>query len=95
VKLGIQLALLSAVALQGPTTIRYPAQDLGVATLAARAKAQRDTVSQFKVFYQFQFHDRLVESGITSSTMSSTMPRGTQTGALRSRHRHRCRRCRR
>ena len=47
------------------TTLRYPTPDPGVATLGARAKAQRDTVGQFKVFYQFQFHDRLPESGIT------------------------------
>jgi hypothetical protein len=66
VKIGLQLAILSAIALQGATTtIRYPTPDVGVSTLAARAKAQRDTVSQFKVFYQFQFHDRLLESGIT------------------------------
>src|SRR2546421_4986307 len=49
----------------GSTTIRYPSPDAGVASLANRAKAQRATVSQFKVFYQFQFHDRLAESGIT------------------------------
>src|SRR5437868_7693274 len=64
-ELGTYLAVLAAAVLQGPTTIRYPAEDLGVSTLAARAKVQRDTVNQFKVFYQFQFHDRLPESGIT------------------------------
>ena len=33
--------------------------------MAARKKAQMDTVSQFKVFYEFQFTDKLKESGIT------------------------------
>jgi hypothetical protein len=45
--------------------IQIPAVDIGVKTLAARAKAQRATVDQFKVFYEFKFQDRLRESGIT------------------------------
>jgi hypothetical protein len=48
----------------GPTTVRYPTTDIGVSSLGARAKAQRDTASQFKVFYQFQFRDTVTESGI-------------------------------
>ena len=34
-------------------------------SLSAREKAQFETVNQFKVFYQFQFADRVKESGIT------------------------------
>lgn len=68
-------AAVTIVALQGaaqrgvspaasPTTVRYPPTDIGVSSLGARAKAQRDTASQFKVFYQFQFRDTVTESGI-------------------------------
>jgi hypothetical protein len=42
-----------------------PNPDVGVDTLPARAAAQRAAVDQFKVFYQFQFTDRLEASGIT------------------------------
>lgn len=42
-----------------------PPTDVGVATLAARAEAQRATASQFKVPIDFRFTDRLAESGIT------------------------------
>ena len=45
--------------------VRYPDPDIGVDSLAARKKAQLDTVGQFKVFYQFHFTDALIESGIT------------------------------
>ena len=34
-------------------------------SLAARKKAQMETVNQFKVFYQFQFTDKVKESGVT------------------------------
>src|SRR6185312_9577487 len=59
------LVVVSAVAVAGQTTVRYPAKDEGVDSLAARAKAQRETVGQFKVDYQFQFKDLVKESGIT------------------------------
>jgi hypothetical protein len=52
-------------AVSGQTPVRYPAKDPGVDSLAARAKAQRATVGQFKVDYQFQFKDLVKESGIT------------------------------
>jgi hypothetical protein len=45
--------------------VRSPDPDIGVETLAARAKAQRATLGQFKVPYDFQFADRVKESGIT------------------------------
>jgi hypothetical protein len=45
--------------------VRTPDPDIGVDTLNARAKAQRATLDQFKVFCDFQFADRVKESGIT------------------------------
>ena len=45
--------------------IRYPDPDIGIESLLGRKKAQMETVSQFKVFYQFQFADKLKQSGIT------------------------------
>ena len=45
--------------------VRYPDPDIGVDTLAARKKAQADTVDQFKVFYGFHFTDEIRKSGIT------------------------------
>src|SRR5439155_23585838 len=44
---------------------RFPNPDVGVAALAARAEAQRKTAGAFKVPYDFQFTDRVKESGIT------------------------------
>jgi hypothetical protein len=44
--------------------IQYPAENTS-ALLAARKQQQLKTVEQFKVFYQFQFQDRLEQSGIT------------------------------
>ena len=44
--------------------VRYPDPDIGVDTLAARKKAQADTVDQFKVFYRFHFTDEIKKSGI-------------------------------
>jgi len=48
-----------------PIPVQFPLPDVGVDALAARARAQRDTVDQFKVPYDFQFTDRLKDSGIT------------------------------
>ena len=45
--------------------VRYPDPDIGVASLPARKKAQMAAANQFKVFYQFQFTDKVKESGIT------------------------------
>ena len=44
--------------------IVYPAENAG-AILAERKAKQLKTVGQFKVFYQFEFEDKLAESGIT------------------------------
>src|ERR1700681_2228418 len=45
--------------------VRCPDPDIGVESLPARKEAQMATVNQFKVFYQFQFTDKVKESGIT------------------------------
>src|SRR5215467_3431214 len=45
--------------------VRYPKTDMGLDTLEARSKAQRETIQQFKVFHDFQFTDKLKDSGIT------------------------------
>jgi hypothetical protein len=45
--------------------VRIPSPDIGVETIAARKKAQLETVDQFKTFFQFQFTDKVKESGIT------------------------------
>ena len=81
-------AAVTIVALQGAaqqaappagrsTTVRYPLADIGVSSLAARATAQRDTAGQFKVDYDFQFADRVAESGITFVHPSWKTPRST------------------
>jgi hypothetical protein len=66
---AIAAAFFVAVCTRGaapPATpeVRYPAED-ATAALAARKQRQLKTVDQFKVFYQFQFEDRLGQSGIT------------------------------
>ena len=48
-----------------PASVQVPNPDVGADALTARAKEQRDTVDQFKVAYDFQFTDRVKESGIT------------------------------
>src|SRR5580692_6799128 len=45
--------------------VRYPDPDIGIDSLAARAKTQEQTASEFKVFYQFHFADKIKEGGIT------------------------------
>jgi hypothetical protein len=66
---GAKLAVLplvfgAAMAAQSPQ-VRFPDPDIGVTTLNARARAQRASVDRFKVVYDFQFTDRVKESGIT------------------------------
>jgi hypothetical protein len=61
---GILVALGAAWS-QSPVQVRFPYPDAGADALAARQKAQLETVNQFKVFYQFHFTDKLKESGIT------------------------------
>jgi hypothetical protein len=45
--------------------VRFPDPDVGIDSLAARAKAQQQTANEFKVFYEFHFTDKVKESGIT------------------------------
>src|ERR1035437_8599297 len=45
--------------------VRYPRVDVALDTMEARIKSQRETIQQFKVFYDFQFTDKLKDSGIT------------------------------
>src|SRR5215467_9991592 len=49
----------------GPSSLSVPYPDVGASTLAARAMEQQSGVGQFNVAYQFQFEDRIKESGIT------------------------------
>ncbi len=44
--------------------VQFPPEDAS-AVLAARKQKQLKTVNQFKTFYQFQFSDKLKQSGIT------------------------------
>ena len=65
----IAVAVFVAIYTRGaaaPATpeVRYPPEDTS-ALLAARKQQQLKTVDQFKVFYQFQFEDKLPQSGIT------------------------------
>ena len=61
---GAAIGLLGASSDTKPRP-RYPDQDIGADSLAARKQAQIETEKQFKVFYQFHFTDKLKESGIT------------------------------
>jgi enediyne biosynthesis protein E4 len=45
--------------------VRNPDPDIGENALDARKKLQLETVNNFQVFYQFQFTDKVKESGIT------------------------------
>jgi enediyne biosynthesis protein E4 len=48
-----------------PPKLRYPEEDMGRDSLPARKKAQLEAAKHFAVFHDFQFTDRLKESGIT------------------------------
>ena len=48
-----------------PQEVLVPNPDVGADTLQARKRAQLAAADQFKVFYQFQFADRIKDSGIT------------------------------
>jgi enediyne biosynthesis protein E4 len=63
--LSLGLLILSAVATDSPTRLRFPDEDMGRDALASRKKAQLEAARQFKVFHQFQFEDQLQASGIT------------------------------
>lgn len=63
--LGCGLLAATHAANDSAPQVRYPDPDIGIDTLAARSKAQSDTVDQFKVFYRFHFTDEIKKSGIT------------------------------
>ncbi|HXM40643.1 MAG TPA: CRTAC1 family protein [Bryobacteraceae bacterium] len=53
-----------AAAAPATPEVRFPSED-AAALLAARKQRQLKTVDQFKVFYGFQFEDKVGQSGIT------------------------------
>jgi hypothetical protein len=58
--------LIALLSLTGsPAEVRFPDPDVGVDSLAALGKAQREAAGRLGVFHQFRFTDRLPESGIT------------------------------
>ena len=57
--------ILTLAAVDSTIRARYPEDDIGKDSLPFRKKAQIEAAKQFKVFYQFQFADKLKESGIT------------------------------
>ncbi|HXZ34058.1 MAG TPA: CRTAC1 family protein [Terriglobales bacterium] len=62
---SVFILLIAAVAIDSVVRPRYPDDDIGKDSLPSRQKAQIEAAKQFKVFYQFQFTDKLKESGIT------------------------------
>ena len=62
---ALTLMWIPLISSQSGKTIVHPDPDIGVSSLLARKKTQLATANQFQVFYQFQFTDRLKESGIT------------------------------
>lgn len=62
---GVGLAIMLGDSRESRTRVTYPSPDIGADAMAARKQAQMKTVKQFKLFYQFQFSDRVRESGIT------------------------------
>jgi hypothetical protein len=64
--LALGILVVSAASQEAaPPEVPYPRNDDGLNALPARAKAQLDSASQFKVFYHFHFSDELKQSGIT------------------------------
>jgi len=61
---AVFIAIYARAAVPATPQVRYPAEDTS-ALLAVRKQQQSETVDQFKVFYQFQFEDKLAQSGIT------------------------------
>jgi len=62
---GLLAILIAGMAADSAVRLRYPDDDMGKDSLPSRQKAQIEAAKQFKVFYQFQFADKLKESGIT------------------------------
>jgi len=64
-RVGVLPLLLGAVLAAQSPRVQFPSPDIGVDSLAERARAQRTTLNQFRVEHEFQFTDRVKESGIT------------------------------
>src|SRR5215469_10074279 len=62
---AVTIIILSVVAIDSTIRARFPDEDMGRDSLPSRKKAQLEAARQFKVFHQFQFEDRIKESGIT------------------------------
>ncbi len=62
---AVTILVLSVVAIDSTIRARFPDEDMGKDSLPSRKKAQLEAARQFKVFHQFQFEDRVKESGIT------------------------------
>lgn len=58
-------AILLLLAAENGPRLRYPLEDMGADSLPARLKAQLAAAKHYEVFHDFQFSDRLAESGIT------------------------------
>jgi hypothetical protein len=63
--LSIASFILISAATHSTIPSRYPQQDMGKDSLPSRKQAQMEAARQFKVFHQFQFQDKLKDSGIT------------------------------
>ncbi len=59
------ILVLAVVATDSGIRPRYPDNDMGKDSLPGRKRAQMEAAKQFRVFYQFQFSDKMKESGIT------------------------------
>jgi enediyne biosynthesis protein E4 len=63
--LAVGILVLVGAATDSAIRQRYPERDIGKDSLLSRKQTQLEAAKQFKVFYQFQFADKLKESGIT------------------------------
>lgn len=64
-KFAVAMLVLLGNAQNSSIRQRYPEEDMGRDSLPVRQKAQMEAARQFKIFYKFQFADKLKESGIT------------------------------
>ncbi len=68
---SFRLALIAVIGMlclaqgKGPALVEYPPNDLGVSTLEARRAFQLRASETFDIFVDFEFTDRILESGIT------------------------------
>src|ERR1700722_19736473 len=63
--LPLVILVLAVLATDSGIRPRYPDNDMGKDSLPGRKRAQMEAAKQFRVFYQFQFSDKMKESGIT------------------------------